>query len=546
MVQQLRHRDISTASQIDTSTDTSQPMQAPKQDTLLSPLPIVRGLGEHETVGRQRRKPSVQEMYNTWRALEEQVERIPRLPMFIKTESRFCHSCRILKRKCECFDYTQLEAVFQERNTALKEQALHQVPFTKAATPAARRSQTPASAAASAMPRARARTPVVNTKQAQALKQEPCLDVKQEDFDFNATMSVMEQPAQEPARTLACHARANRSSMTKCEHQLVVLAREKIGANARRWRCQFGSGTPGGLVCTREDDNMETIRRHYGREHGRHQYHKKPTVQIKCSACDFSVDNNQRPPPQCPACKTAHSIWLREMTAIIEVPVSVVDPAGEAVAPARARAAPTLPSTPQPASSSSCGTITAPTINVRPPSGAQFQPDYPPVNYLAGAAVPFAYPSTPLSPREPLTPGTPFTSTFSSFSPLIPFSPEIHSGTSFDTEVMSLFPYSHSMDSPQQSGLENSYTAGMPFATDACTDSVSHNNHNSLALRATTHDYSGLYNTTLDPAMVATEAPYLQAPSEGQYLQQPYINLTGPAMADDGMQMMGLMNTDFF
>ena len=99
MVQQLRNRDVSPSSQTDTSTDTHQPMQAPEQKTLQSPLPVVRGLEGHETAGRQRRQPSVQEMYNTWRALEEQVERLPRLPMFIKTESKFCHACRILKRR---------------------------------------------------------------------------------------------------------------------------------------------------------------------------------------------------------------------------------------------------------------------------------------------------------------------------------------------------------------------------------------------------------------------------------------------------------------
>ena len=415
--------------------------------------------------------------------------------------------------------------MYQERNTALKEKALHQVPFTKATAPAARRSQTPA----------------VNTKQTQASKQEPCLDIKQEAFDFNATISTSAQSAAEPTTkpAPACRTRVDGIITENFTRQAVVLAREKIGANARRWRCQFGSGMPGNLVCTREDDNMETIRRHYGREHGRHRYYKKPTVQIRCSTCDYSVDN-QRPPSQCPACKTAHSIWLREMTAVIEVPVPV--PVGSP----RKTLSPAL-AVPQPASSS----ITAPTIHIRPPSSAaQLQPQYPSVNYLAGTAVPFAYPSTPLSPHEPLTPGTPFTTAFSSFSPLIPFSPEINSGASFDAETMSLFPFSHSLDSAQQSGLSSAYTAGMSFVTDACTDGVnrnSHNNHNSLnnmALRVTTQSFSGLYNTALDAALAA-EAPYLQAPSDGLYLQQSYVDLTGPAVADDGLQMMGMM-TDFF
>lgn len=51
----------------------------------------------HGSLGSSHRAPTLQEMYNTWRALEEQIDKMRRLPMFIKAERKFCHACRILK-----------------------------------------------------------------------------------------------------------------------------------------------------------------------------------------------------------------------------------------------------------------------------------------------------------------------------------------------------------------------------------------------------------------------------------------------------------------
>ncbi|CAK7240319.1 MAG: hypothetical protein STHCBS139747_001757 [Sporothrix thermara] len=65
---------------------------------------------------------------------------------------------------------------------------------------------------------------------------------------------------------------------------------------------------------------MQTIRRHYGREHGSHRFHKKPTLRLRCSHCDQDYDR-PRPPVKCPSCKIDRGIWLHEIYAIIEVPV---------------------------------------------------------------------------------------------------------------------------------------------------------------------------------------------------------------------------------
>ncbi len=345
-----------------------------------------------------RRLPTLQEMYNTWRALEEQVNKIRRLPLYIKAERQFCHSCRILKikvrntmrlpstdtfdgtganssrRQCECFDYSELEEVFLETDKEVKLAALHQLPFQRDiemadhepsdaqygadATAAQQhhvwlavdRDNTNSGASAEggaavepsswvsleALPMGMNLTEIdENGRRFSEVIADAHNATTHDSFDFNAPVapdgnvtavvrSNADGPAAGTAATVAAPATALHKAPTliKFEIRPVIIAKEKIGANARRWRCQFGSSPSnnGGPVCTREDDNLETIRRHYGREHGRHRYHKKPVIHTLCSRCRYDI-GKRHPPAACPSCHVARCIWLREMFALIEVPV---------------------------------------------------------------------------------------------------------------------------------------------------------------------------------------------------------------------------------
>lgn len=57
----------------------------------------------HGSLGSSQRLPTLQEMYNTWRSLEEQFSQMRRLPMFVKAELKFCHGCRILKIRVRAY-----------------------------------------------------------------------------------------------------------------------------------------------------------------------------------------------------------------------------------------------------------------------------------------------------------------------------------------------------------------------------------------------------------------------------------------------------------
>ncbi|KAL1894377.1 hypothetical protein Sste5346_005877 [Sporothrix stenoceras] len=242
----------------------------------------------HGSLSSPQREPTLQEMYNTWRSLEEQFSQMRRLPMFVKAELKFCHACRILKTRCTCFDYSQLEVGYQERDRVLRHAALREFPIEGG-----------------------------ESEEVEGVKTEP-----------TATESVVGTPSTTltgpPTTPITHQSPALGNSMptvVKFELRTIIMAKEKIGAQSRRWQCQYGlSDDPSSPVCKREDDNMDTIRRHYGREHGSHRYHKKPALRIRCSHCGLEYDK-QRPPIKCPGCKVDRGIWLREIFAVIEVPV---------------------------------------------------------------------------------------------------------------------------------------------------------------------------------------------------------------------------------
>ncbi|KJR89691.1 uncharacterized protein SPSK_05982 [Sporothrix schenckii 1099-18] len=337
----------------------------------------------HGSLGSSQRMPTLQEMYNTWRSLEEQISQMRRLPMFVKAELKFCHGCRILKIRCTCFDYSQLEAAYQEKDRILRYTALREFPIegseseedvtTETVSPSTGSvTATPSNTLTgpSATPSTFQDLPLVNnlefvpaetyavnlhmgaqlnhpvadtnfTADTVTYGTETVQDVEASDFDFNTalTTSTIGPTSQNNAMTLLSPSSAgHRQSTTvpasagatalthtptlvKFELRTIIMAKEKIGTQSRRWQCQYGlSDNPEDPICKREDDNMDTIRRHYGREHGSHRFHKKPILRIRCSHCDITYDK-QRPPSKCPGCKVDHGIWLREIFAIIEVPV---------------------------------------------------------------------------------------------------------------------------------------------------------------------------------------------------------------------------------
>ncbi|ERS98206.1 hypothetical protein HMPREF1624_04989 [Sporothrix schenckii ATCC 58251] len=249
----------------------------------------------HGSLGSSQRMPTLQEMYNTWRSLEEQISQMRRLPMFVKAELKFCHGCRILKIRCTCFDYSQLEAAYQEKDRILRYTALREFPIEGSES---EEDVTTETVSPSTGP----------TSQ-------------------NNAMTLLSPSSAEHRQSTTVPASAGATALThtptlvKFELRTIIMAKEKIGTQSRRWQCQYGlSDNPEDPICKREDDNMDTIRRHYGREHGSHRFHKKPILRIRCSHCDITYDK-QRPPSKCPGCKVDHGIWLREIFAIIEVPV---------------------------------------------------------------------------------------------------------------------------------------------------------------------------------------------------------------------------------
>ncbi|KIH87381.1 hypothetical protein SPBR_04716 [Sporothrix brasiliensis 5110] len=286
----------------------------------------------HGSLGSSQRMPTLQEMYNTWRSLEEQISQMRRLPMFVKAELKFCHGCRILKIRCTCFDYSQLEAVYQEKDRILRYTALREFPIEGKTY------------AGNLHMGAHLNHPVADTNftaDTVTYDTQTVQNVEASGFDFNTalTTSTIGPTSQNNAMTLlspssaghrqstALPASAGATALThtptlvKFELRTIIMAKEKIGTQSRRWQCQYGlSDNPEDPICKREDDNMDTIRRHYGREHGSHRFHKKPILRIRCSHCDITYDK-QRPPSKCPGCKVDHGIWLREIFAIIEVPV---------------------------------------------------------------------------------------------------------------------------------------------------------------------------------------------------------------------------------
>ncbi|CAK7235169.1 hypothetical protein SCUCBS95973_009178 [Sporothrix curviconia] len=254
-----------------------------------------------------------------------------RLPMFIKAELKFCHSCRILKTRCNCFDYSQLESSYQERDQALRYAALRAFPVE--------RDESMGESAAGAVSPATdpgVRTPLSNASTTPAMTSpgDQAALVSQSRqfprFDFNSTVARVTTPSSSSAHAQQEHPTPSTTSasapgpaptLVKFELHTIIIAKEKIGTQSRRWQCRFGlTDNPADPVCKREDENMETIRRHYGREHGTHRYHRRPTLRIRCSHCDHAYDN-QRPPTKCPRCKVDRGLWLREIYAIVEVPV---------------------------------------------------------------------------------------------------------------------------------------------------------------------------------------------------------------------------------
>ncbi|CAK7223128.1 hypothetical protein SBRCBS47491_005096 [Sporothrix bragantina] len=273
-------------------------------------------------------------MYNTWRSLESQFSQMRRLPMFIKAELKFCHSCRIMKTRCNCFDYSQLEASYQETDQALRYAALQTFPVNKDDsededttdnTEPSRRTSTRSSGrgAQTIQPRQSvgfdyntgvARVADEMTAQSICVKRSPS-PVSSHAGRGSPMRSTLSTTTSSPTPTLV-----------KFELRTIIIAREKINTHTRRWQCRFGlTNNPADPVCKREDDNMETIRRHYGREHGTHRFYKRPTLRIRCSNCDH-VHERQRPPIKCPGCKVDRGIWLREIFAIVEVPVPLDTP----------------------------------------------------------------------------------------------------------------------------------------------------------------------------------------------------------------------------
>lgn len=69
-----------------------RPFQPARQSTAKNKM-------AENTSAHAGKPPTLQEMYNSWRALEEQVDGIHRLPMFIRAERRACHRCRVLRKK---------------------------------------------------------------------------------------------------------------------------------------------------------------------------------------------------------------------------------------------------------------------------------------------------------------------------------------------------------------------------------------------------------------------------------------------------------------
>ncbi|CAK7204252.1 hypothetical protein SEUCBS139899_007007 [Sporothrix eucalyptigena] len=301
--------------------------------------------------------------------------------MFVKAELKFCHACRILKVRCQCYDYSQLEAEYQEKDRVLRYAALHEFPVEEVegddenaasspstepaiGTPSSNMSTGPSTymarqimitgnaihrAAAERSP-TRISSPMAREAsgpsqsagdtsitiagsggQAFLVAQSP----QATSFDFNAGMGAatgtVAHIAAAQMSPSPVHARqstpmptptsTHTPTLVKFELRTVIMAREKISTHSRRWQCRFGlTDNPADPVCKREDDNMETIRRHYGREHGSHRFHKRPALRIRCSHCDLEYDK-QRPPMKCPGCKVDRGIWLREIFAVIEVPV---------------------------------------------------------------------------------------------------------------------------------------------------------------------------------------------------------------------------------
>ncbi|OAA63509.1 alkane 1-monooxygenase [Niveomyces insectorum RCEF 264] len=445
---------------------------------------------------RPPRTPTVQEMYNTWRALEEQVDKIRRLPMFIKVERRFCHTCRVLKHKCDCFDYSSLEQGYQEADKVLKHAVLHELPFpaatdeqsegenddgdrpgstlsfTRCTANGDRRSPTPKTSvpmsldepAASALQWAPGST-------TSAPKAPP---VREIDEFGRPIHTVREGPPRLAYESMDAPARTHAASPPSP----APAAAPAAASDSHDAPELFGTGgAPGAPVCTREDDNMDTVRRHYGREHGRHRYHTKPTLRARCCRCGFAVE--KRVPSRCPQCSLTRGIWLRELYARIEVPVvPAVRPSSgsgsgsssssqegangandiDPIADHQDQAATPLANSTKPAA----GFATVPTP--RPASASSDTPTpwlvysnsnansnnnnntSTPSPYLQSVDMfggmvfpvasngPFSFPTTPVMVGTPLTPLTPIT-------PMSSASVTYASGVGVESDPMALFPY---------------------------------------------------------------------------------------------------------
>lgn len=372
--------------------------------------------------------------------------------------------------QCACFDYSKLEEGYQARDLALKQAILRQCPFpdepgtslrsisinSEAAednmctSPGSGQNTSAEGERDATMPKIQWLTPEHTYQSSRGREIDehghlindmlPSTQVTnmQPHGGFNTPLVAV---TDENAAVMgAATQQTVVPRLMKLEIRTVLIAQEKIRNNVRRWRCQFGSsGMPGGHMCMREDDHLNTIRRHYGREHGKHRYYMKPKMRLRCGHCGLTVES--RVPDRCPSCNGAGDAWVQEVYALIEVPVPLSTggledgaakagdvqtadgalPSANSVAVATASRQPFIAATAAPWAA--CSAL-----------GAPLKQSAAPVETPAALAIPGGMSSTPSALGVPSTPLTPLT-------PLTPMSPVSASGDVFLADTTALFPY---------------------------------------------------------------------------------------------------------